>query len=75
MENKAQQLLDNLEGAELNIYLNDGGVFSMSLSNCQLAIALSVLGFRMIDEETYKVLSDETLVTKIAPRLPRLEQA
>lgn len=69
---KAQQLLDNLEGSELTIWLKDGQSFSMDLTSCQLGVALSVLGFRMRSKDTYAVFSDKTLRDKIGPRLDRL---
>lgn len=72
---RALQLLANMEGSELTIWLKDGQNFSMDLTANQLGIVLSVLGFRMQDKDTYVVFSDETLRDKIGPRLKRLNDS
>lgn len=73
MDGRAQHLIDeNMESAELNIYTKDGSCFSMALTDWQAGLALSVLGFRILDENTYKVLSDDAIATKVMPRLSRL---
>lgn len=69
---EVDEVLGNLEGAELNVYLNDGGMFSMDLTRNQLGAALAVLGFKMLDPETYKVFSDKVLAEEVIPRLYRL---
>ena len=57
-----------IEGAEINIYRDDGEMLSLDLSATQLQVIIKALGLRF-QPDSYTYFADNSLEEIILPRL------
>lgn len=54
-------MINNLDGAELTVYLKDGNSFNICLDSMELVVALKAIGFEIQSGNQYNTFAPSTL--------------
>lgn len=54
-------MINNLDGAELTVYLKDGNSFNICLDSMELVVALKAIGFEIQGGNQYNTFAPNTL--------------
>lgn len=54
-------MINNLDGAELTVYLKDGNSFNICLDSIELIVVLKAIGFEIQSENQYNTFAPSTL--------------